>query len=155
MDKNISYKGSCSCGAVKYFINDYPLFTHAYHCNDCKKSTRSSFVIHTITLENSFFIEGDIKAATLSTGSGTSYKPYFCTNCGTYIYSKYDMAPGRIIIRTSTFNDSKIFPPQAHILTKSKATWINLDDKIPFFESMYDRNELWPKSSLDKLNSAL
>ena len=102
MDKNISYEGSCSCGAVKYFINDYPLFTHACHCKDCKKSTGSAFVIHTIILESSFFIKGDMRAATLPTGSGAGYKSYFCINCGTYIYCKYDMAPGRINIRTST-----------------------------------------------------
>ena len=65
------------------------------------------------------------------------------------------MASGRVIIRTSTLNDSDIFPPQAHIFTKNKATWINLDDKIPFFERMYDRNKIWPKTSLDKLDSVL
>ena len=50
---------------------------------------------------------------------------------------------------------SDIFPPQAHFFTKNKATWINLDDKIPFFERMYDRNKIWPKTSLDKLNTVL
>ena len=65
------------------------------------------------------------------------------------------MASGRVIIRTSTLNDSDIFSPQAHIFTKNKATWINLDDKTPFFERMYDRNKLWPKTSLDKLNTVL
>ena len=34
-------------------------------------------------------------------------------------------------------------------------THIILDNKIPSFESMYDRNKLWPKASLDKLNSIL
>ena len=65
------------------------------------------------------------------------------------------MALGRIIIRTSTLNDSKNFPPQAHIFTRSKVPWITLDDKIPSFENMYDRNKLWPKASLDKLNSLM
>ena len=156
MDKNISYEGSCSCGVVKYFINDYPLFTHACHCRDCKKSTGWAFVIHTIILENSFFIiKGDMRAATLPTSSGAGFKLYFCINCGTYIYCKYDMAPERIIIRTSTLNDSDIFPPQAHIFTKNKATWINLDDKIPFFERMCNKNKIWPKTILDKLNTVL
>ena len=59
------------------------------------------------------------------------------------------MAHGRIIIRTSTLKDSNIFPSQAHIFTKDKATWVNLNDKIPFFERMFDRNKLWPKTSLD------
>ena len=41
------------------------------------------------------------------------------------------------------------------IFTKNKALWVNLDNKIPFFENMYDRNKLWPKKSLDKLDSVL
>ena len=79
-----------------------------------------------------------MRAATLPTCSGAGYKSYFCKNCGTYIYCKYDIAPRRIIIRKSTLNDSDICPPQAHIFTKNKATWINLDDKIPFFARMYN-----------------
>ena len=152
MEENIIYKWSCSCGAAKYSIIDHPLFTHACHC---KKSRGSAFVIHALTLENTFSIDGDVEAASLPTESGASYRPYFCKNCGTYIYCKYDMAPGRIFIRTSILNDSKNFPPQAHIFTRSKVPWITLDDKIPSFESMYDRNKLWPKASLDKLNSIL
>ena len=65
------------------------------------------------------------------------------------------MAPGRIMISTSTLNDTENFLPQAHIFTRSKVPWITLDDKIPSFESRYDRNKLWPKASLDKLNNIL
>ena len=142
MDKNIYLKGICRCGAVKYSIIDHPLFTNACHFKYYKKSTRSAFVIHTMTFENTFLIDGDIEAASLPSVSGASYKPYCCENCGTYIYCKYDMAPGRIIIKTSSLNDSENFPPQAHIFTRSKVPWITLDDKIPSFKSMYDRNEL-------------
>ena len=59
----------------------------------------------------------------------------------------------RVIIRTSTFDKPEKFPPQAHIFIRSKASWIDLDDKIPSFESMYDRAKLWPKASLDRLSS--
>ena len=156
MNNNVEYNGTCSCGFVKYTIYDAPLFTHACHCDDCKKSTGSAFVVHSMILENCFEVkEGELEGATLPTGSGAGYKPFFCKKCGTYIYCKYDMAPGRIIIRTSTLNDSENFPPQAQIFTRSKVPWITLDDKIPSFENMYDRNNLWPKASLDKLNSIL
>ena len=65
------------------------------------------------------------------------------------------MSPKRIIIRTSTLNNSENFPLQAHIFIRSKVSWIILDDKIPSFESMYNRNKLWPKASLDKLNNSM
>ena len=156
MNDNVEYNGTCSCGFVKYSINDAPLFTHACHCDDCKKSTGSAFVVHSMILENCFEVmEGELEATTLSTGSGAGYRPFFCKKCGTYIYCKYDMAPGRIIIRTLTLDNSENFSPQAHIFTRSKVPWITLDDKIPSFDSMYDRNKLWPKASLEKLNSIL
>ena len=150
----MNLKGSCGCENVKYTIKDKPLFTQACHCNDCKKSTGSAFVVHSMILENCFEVkEGELEATTLPTGSGAGYKPFFCKKCGTYIYCKYDMAPGRVIIRTSTFDKPENFPPQAHIFIRSKASWFDLDDKIPSFESMYDRAKLWPKASLDRLSS--
>ena len=128
-------------------LDAYDGYVKAFVKGDAKE------VENYLSFPNYRFLDGDIEAASLPTGSGASYKPYFCKNCGTYIYCKYDMAPGRIVIRTSTLNDSENFPPQAHIFTRSKVPWITLDDKIPSFESMYDRNKLWPKSSLEKLNS--
>ena len=52
--------GSCSCGNVTYTIKDYPLFTQACHCKNCKKSTGSSFVIHTMIFEDDLILKGDI-----------------------------------------------------------------------------------------------
>ena len=51
MTKKKELKGKCGCGNVKYIIKDEPLFTQACHCKDCKISTGSSFVIHTMVLE--------------------------------------------------------------------------------------------------------
>ena len=51
MTKKKELKGQCGCGNVKYTIKDDPLFTQACHCKDCKISTGSSFVIHTMVLD--------------------------------------------------------------------------------------------------------
>ena len=66
MSNYLKFTGSCCCGEIRYSIKDLPLFTHACHCKDCKKSTGSAFVIHTIILESSFFIEFNLKAYELS-----------------------------------------------------------------------------------------
>ena len=63
-------KGSCGCQNVKYRVNDKPLFTQACHCKDCKKSTGSSFVIHTMVLEKDLEVKGDVASIELPTGSG-------------------------------------------------------------------------------------
>ena len=55
-----SLKGSCACGEVNYTITNKPLFTQACHCKDCKKSTGSSFVIHTMIFEEDLKIYGKV-----------------------------------------------------------------------------------------------
>ena len=54
----MNLKGKCACGEVNYVITDKPLFTQACHCKNCKISTGSSYVIHTMIFEDDFFIEG-------------------------------------------------------------------------------------------------
>ena len=61
----MSLKGSCGCENVKYTIKDKPLFTQACHCKDCKKSTGSSFVIHTMVLEKDLEVKGDVASIEL------------------------------------------------------------------------------------------
>ena len=78
--------------------------------------------------------EGELDAATLPTGSGSGYKPFFCKKCGTYIYCEYERAPGIILIRTSTSDEAQNFTPQALVFTKSRVDWIHLDNKIQSFE---------------------
>ena len=84
--------GKCACGSVNYKIKDKPLFTQACHCNNCKISTGSSFVIHTMIFEDDFSVQGEIDSCELPTGSGKGYKVYFCKNCGVYLYCKYNVA---------------------------------------------------------------
>ena len=90
MIKNNILNGTCGCGNVKYKIIDKPLFTQACHCKDCKKSTGSSFVIHTMVLENDFQVNGDIASIELPTGSGKGVNAYFCIICGVYLFCKYN-----------------------------------------------------------------
>ena len=67
-------KGSCSCGNVQYEITDNPLFTQACHCKDCKKSTGSSFVIHTMIFEDDLVVNGEVSSTELITLAFVSVK---------------------------------------------------------------------------------
>jgi hypothetical protein len=84
MNNNAEHNGSFSCGFAKYSINEAPLFTQACHCDDCKKSTWSAFVISSMKFESCFKVEeGELDATTLPTGSGSGYKSFFFKKCGT------------------------------------------------------------------------
>ena len=149
MNDKDNLKGCCACGKVNYTITDKPLFTQACHCKDCKKSTGSSFVIHTMVFEDDLIIDGEVSSTELPTGSGKGYRAYFCVNCGVYLYCKYNVAPGRIAVRAATL-DAPI-SPQAHIFVKDKDPWISITNKEICFDIMYDRSKIWPDKSLKRL----
>ena len=142
-------KGSCACGKVNYIITDKPLFTQACHCKDCKKSTGSSFVIHTMIFEEDLKVIGEISSTELPSGSGKGYRAYFCINCGVYLYCKYKVSVGRFAIRTATLDN--VIAPQAHIFVKDKDPWIEIKDKNICYDSYYDEEKTWPKESFDRL----
>ena len=151
INKN-NLKGSCGCGKVEYTITDKPLFTQACHCKDCKKSTGSSFVIHTMVFKDDFNIKGDISSTELPTGSGACYRAYFCINCGVYLYCQYNVSKGkggRVAVRTSTLDNP--ISLQAHIFVKDKDPWIDITNKEICFDKMYDRDKIWPEESIKRL----
>ena len=149
--KNKSLEGRCICGQVKFKLTEKPLFTQACHCKDCKILTGSSYVVNSSVLENTLFIEGEITSSIeLKGGSGAPCKVYFCIKCGTYMYTDYSSAVGRLNVRTKTLDNANQFPPQAHIFTKDKDTWLNLKDNVICFEKMYDPKTTWPKESLQR-----
>ena len=147
------YRGSCACGQVNYSIKDEPFFTQACHCKDCKKSTGSSFVVHSMIHEDDLAIDGEINSTELPTGSGSGQRAFFCTNCGVYLYCKYKVGETekRLALRSKTLNNPNQFPPEAHIFIKDKDPWINLEGIKNCFDTMYDREKVWPEKSLKRL----
>ena len=156
MNNKIELKGKCLCGAVKYKLSEKPLFTQACHCKDCKILTGSSYVINSSVLENTLITEGEISSTIkLQAGSGKSVRIFFCNKCGSYIYTDYESAIGRLNVRTKTLEKSEEFPPQAHIFTKDKDEWVNLSNIKHCFEKMYDPKETWPKESIIRIKEYL
>ena len=149
MNDKDNLKGCCACGNVNYTITDKPLFTQACHCKDCKKSTGSSFVIHTMVFEEDLIVDGEVSSTELPTGSGKGYRAYFCVNCGVYLYCKYNISVGRVAIRTATLNNPIV--PEAHIYVKDKDPWIDITNKKICYDVFYDIDKTWPEQSLKRL----
>ncbi len=143
-------EGGCVCGAVKYIISEKPLFTQACHCKDCKVITGSSYVVNTSVFESSLKITGELSKCELIAGSGKKATVYFCKRCGVYIYTNYETAVGRLTVRTKTFSNPELYPPQAHIFLKDKDPWIKIVDQNICFEKMYDPKTTWPKDSQER-----
>ena len=102
-----------------------------------------------MVMEEDFKINGDVASIDLPTGSGKGYNAYFCIICGVYVFCRYNISKGRIAVRTQTLE--KPIEPQAHIFIKSKDPWIEINDKKICYNEMYNRENTWPKESLDRI----
>ena len=91
----MNLEGGCSCGAIRYKLTNSPLIVHACHCRDCQRVTGSGFVIN-IWIEKRFVESSGAtpKSVVLKGGTGKDHEAFFCDNCGTYVWSRYQVAPG-------------------------------------------------------------
>ena len=149
----MNLEGGCSCGAIRYKLTESPLIVHACHCRDCQRVTGSGFVIN-IWIEKDFVERTGAtpKSVTLKGGTGQDHDAFFCDKCGTYVWSRYHIAPGdALFVRAGTLDNPDAVKPDVHIFTRSKVPWLELPRGVPSFESMYRIDEVWSAESKERL----
>jgi hypothetical protein len=148
-------EGGCACGAVRYRLASEPLFVNCCHCLNCQRQTGSAFVINMlIEADRVELLAGEPVAIDVPRDDGSAQRIYRCPECQVALYSDYG-APQVLFVRAGTLDDPSTVSPDAHIFTTSKREWVTLPDDVPSFEIYYDREQLWPAESLDRLRVAL
>ena len=150
--------GRCSCGGVSYRLTDRPLFVHCCHCTWCQRESGSAFalnaIIETARLE---VISGTPEWVTLPSASGRGQRVARCPDCRIALWSVYGGAgPLFSFVRVGTLEDTTACPPDIHIFTESRRSWVILpDDGTPVLPAFYRRSEYWPADSLARREAAL
>jgi hypothetical protein len=74
-----------------------------------------------------------------------------CPVCRIAVWSHYAGAgPVIAFVRVGTLDDPDMCPPDIHIFTGSKQPWVVLPPGVPAFPEYYDRDQVWPASSLER-----
>ena len=124
------YRGSCLCGQVQFTIEGTISSIVHCHCSLCQKSSGSAFAT------NGFV---DLDAFQIVSGADVlsryEYRPgkirYFCSACGSPIYSSNVADPHRIRIRLGVIDSPIQERPISHNFVSSRACWEDLDAKLP------------------------
>ena len=74
-------------------------------------------------------------------------------DCQIAVFSEYTGLKIRFV-RAGTFDDPASVAPDVHIFTRSKLSWVTLPESVPAFDVYYDRHDLWPVASLERLQAA-
>lgn len=122
--------GSCLCGDVRYTIDGEIAGINYCHCVQCRKASGTAFATNAaVTASNFRLSQGRERLAWVESTPGK--KRYFCSGCGSPIYSQFDDRMETVYVRIGTIDDDADLKPDIHIYVASKAPWYEIRDELP------------------------
>jgi hypothetical protein len=96
-------------------------------------------------------VSGQVETIDTPSNSGKGQQIVRCSVCRIALWSHYAGA-GRAFsfVRVGTLEEPDSFPPDIHIFTSSKQPWVILPSGVPAVPEYYDRNQYWPRESLER-----
>jgi len=146
-------EGGCSCGEVRYRLNDAPMYVHACHCLNCQRQTGGAFVINMLIETGRVeVLAGEPQVVDAPRDDGSAQRIYRCPTCQVAVFSEYGW-PEVKFVRAGTLDDPSAVQPDIHIFTRSKVPWLTLPDGQHAVDVYYDSRQLWPAGSLERLDA--
>lgn len=124
------YKGSCLCAEVQVDIEP-PIESIIHcHCSKCRKNSGTAYSTNGFVLKQHFHI---LKGADLLSRyeNAPGKCRYFCSKCGSPIYSTSDTTPDYIRLRLGILDSNISERPSSHNFVTSKANWEELEADLP------------------------
>ena len=114
---------------MKYTITEKIGTVTNCHCQECRKAHGAAFATITRVNVNAFKLtagKGQLTAYESSPGK----KRYFCSKCGSPIYSHKDGQDFNVV-RLGALDDDPGVKPARHIFVSDKAPWYDIDARLP------------------------
>ena len=141
----MALSGRCMCGAVTWTYSGEVTRNLVCHCADCQRATSSPITAFLGLRREQVSWTGDIKhyESTPNTFRG------FCPSCGTRLYFRSDKWPSEIHVHAATLTDPGRYRPDAQVLIRSKAKWLDQLPSIPAHDGF--QQEPSPHSPVERL----
>ena len=146
------FEGGCTCRAVRYRMTSRPMFVHCCHCSWCQRETGTAFALNAmIEADRIQLLRGEVEVINTPTNSGKGQKIARCPTCKVTVWSNYSGAGDAVrFVRVGTLDEPGHLPPDIHIFTSTKLSWVVLPPDTPAVEEYYKAAELWPDDSLKR-----
>lgn len=147
----ITYDGGCTCRQVRYRMTSNPLIVHCCHCRWCQRETGSAFVINAmIEADRVAVMTGQVEIIDTPSDSGNGQRISRCPECHVAVWSNYS-SDAIHCVRVGTLDEPDRLPPDIHIFTASRQSWVVLPPEIPAVEEYYETSDMWSADSLARL----
>lgn len=124
--------GQCLCGGVRYELRGAPLAMYHCHCRTCRAASGASFATNVAVRLRDFAIVEGTRLLRGHESSPGKFR-YFCSACGSPIYSRGQATPDLVSIRGGTLLDDPGIRPQFHAFVESTAPWVTRCDDLPAY----------------------
>jgi hypothetical protein len=115
---------------VKYEIDAEPLLMYHCHCGACRAASGASYVTNVAVPTAGFRIaSGTHQLGAYESSPGK--KRYFCSSCGSPIFSQGESTKHYVSVRSGTLLDDPGLRPSYHAFVSFKAPWVAIDDGLP------------------------
>jgi hypothetical protein len=123
--------GSCLCGSVCYQISSAIGDIIHCHCETCRKAHGAAFSSVAAAPDECFSVTGTEHLSFYESSIGK--RRYFCSQCGSQIYSKREGAK-HIVLRLGTLDSDPEAQESKHIWVSQKAVWYTIGGQLPEHE---------------------
>lgn len=128
--------GSCLCGKVLFQMEGTLAPIQICHCSQCRRAQGSAFACNIPVPESDVkFVQGNELLKSYESSPGK--QRFFCSNCGSPIYSKTAKNPGVIRLRAGTLDEENL-KLNCHIYFESKAKWFPVDDTLVKYSTLME-----------------
>ena len=123
-------RGSCLCGRVAYEIRSAPKAMYHCHCGTCHKANGASLATNLIVAAEDFaLVSGAEGLAAYESSPGK--RRYFCSRCGSPIYSRAEASQQIVSVRSGTLDGDPGLRPTLHTHVAGRAPWYEICDGLP------------------------
>lgn len=129
----VTLKGSCLCGAVKYQVTgDLQRFSHC-HCSRCRKSSGTGHASNLMmTNAKLVFTRGESLLKRFKVPDAERFARQFCSECGSPV-ARFDLKLNAAVVPAGSLDDAIPIKPQARIYWASRTDWSCDGDTLPRF----------------------
>ena len=124
--------GQCHCGRISFEATVDPARVSVCHCTDCQTLTGSPFRVTVLTARAAVRLTGAEPRLYVKTGdSGGRRRQYFCSECGSPMFTSADDDAGEWGIRWGCIRQRADFRPARQIWRRSAVPWLGELDALP------------------------
>jgi hypothetical protein len=132
MSDYIPFTGRCACGDITYSCNKSPLAIFNCHCKQCQAASGGTFVSVALVKEAALTISSGRPKYYRSNGDSNRWTERgFCSNCGTPMFAKGEVAPGLISIKPGTLDDASWYKPTIDTWASTAPEWLCQNQDLP------------------------